>query len=202
MFTGIVEEAGEVVSFEESSEGRRLRVAARIVADVSVGDSVSVNGCCLTVVAVEGGILAFDLLEETVRVTGFGAVRPRQRVNLERSLRADARLGGHFVSGHVDAVGRGRAREGRGTDVCLWIDPPREFLKYLVYKGCVAVDGVSLTVAGCDAAGFNLWLIPHTLAVTNLGEREAGDPLNIECDLLAKYVERLMQEGSQAPEPQ
>ena len=198
VFTGIVEETGVVGSFTQRPEAWRLRLAADAVSAVSIGDSVAVNGCCLTVVERDGKEIAFDLLEETVRVTSFAGLRAGLRVNLERSLPVDGRLGGHFVSAHVDGTGKIMVCERRGADLYMEIEPPPEFLKYLVYKGSIAVDGISLTVAEVLSARFSIWLIPHTLDVTNLGERKVGDLVNLEFDLLAKYTERLLREGSNA----
>jgi riboflavin synthase len=193
MFTGIVEETGVVRRFERAARAWRLEIEANAVcADVAQGDSIAVNGCCLTVVDCSKHSLAFDLLEESVRLTNFGDIQPGGRVNLERSLRFDGKVGGHFVSGHIDAIGMLRTFEQRGADTYAVVVPPPEFLKYLVYKGSVAIDGISLTVAEVLADAFAVWLIPHTLQVTNLGARCAGQQLNLEFDLLAKYVERLL----------
>lgn len=193
MFTGIVEQAGKVVAFEEGPHSWRLAVAADgIAGGVAVGDSVAVNGCCLTAVQIQGGHLVFDLLGETVRLTGFTQIKPGMRVNLERSLKADGRMGGHFVSGHIDAPGTLEVFEPRGKDFYLRVKAPNQFLKYLAYKGSIAVDGISLTVAEVHEDGFSVWLIPHTVAVTNLCERKVGDRVNLEFDLLAKYMERLL----------
>ena len=198
MFTGIVEERGEVVRLVEHAKGVRFDVRASFAATaagVAVGDSVAVNGCCLTVTAIRDGALEFDLLAETRRVTNLGTLAPGAVVNLERSLRFDGRVGGHFVSGHIDATGEVIALEQRGTDVYLRVRVDRELLRYLVSKGSIAVDGISLTVAEVHEDGFVVWLIPHTLAVTTLGVRRPGDRLNLEFDLLAKYVERLLATG-------
>lgn len=197
MFTGIVEETGEVLSLEKREAAWRLHLRAGVVLEgLRDGDSVAVNGCCLTAVEAGEGTVSFDLLEETLKKTSFRAVEECRAqglpavVNLERSLRADSRLGGHFVSGHVDATGTVDRFEPRGDDHYLRVRFPREFAQYLVYKGSIALDGISLTVAEVEDDTFAVWLIPHTLAVTNLRERSAGDPLNLEFDLLAKYVER------------
>lgn len=192
MFTGIIEETGRVVSFAEGPESWRLQVAAQLVpADVKLGDSVAVNGCCLTVTQFDAGHLWFDILAETRRLTNFAQLAPGSLVNLERSLRADARLGGHFVSGHIDVPGRIEVFEARGKDHYLKVRVPAALTRYLVYKGSVAIDGISLTVAEVMADSFAVWLIPHTLAVTNLQARRAGDTVNLEFDLLAKYLEKL-----------
>jgi riboflavin synthase len=192
MFTGIIEETGRVVAFTEGRDSWRLQVAAKLVSsDVKLGDSVAVNGCCLTVTKFDAGHLWFDVLAETRRLTNFAQLGPESRVNLERSLRADTRLGGHFVSGHIDTPARIEVFEARGKDHYLKVRVPDGMTRYLVYKGSIAVDGVSLTVAEVTADAFAVWLIPHTLAVTNLGSKKAGDTINLEFDLLAKYVEKL-----------
>lgn len=193
MFTGLVEETATVVSFARAHNAWALQLAARHVpAGIAVGDSVAVNGCCLTVTRFDAGHLWFDLLEETRRLTNFAELKPGAAVNLERSLRADARLGGHFVSGHVDALGRVDVFEKRGADHYLRISMPPGSGRYLVYKGSIAVDGISLTVAEVTGDSFAVWLIPHTLAATNLREKSPGSGVNLEFDLLAKYVEKLL----------
>lgn len=193
MFTGLVEETGKVVSFEERGEAWRLMLeVGKVADDLGIGDSLACDGCCLTVVDIDGKRLGFDLLEETVRLTGFRQLEPGRLVNLERSLAAGARLGGHFVSGHIDAAGRIATFEERGKNYYLRVEPPEGFMKYLVYKGSVSIDGISLTVAEVDATGFAAWLIPHTIEVTNLREKKAGEVVNLEFDLLAKYVERIL----------
>ena len=193
MFTGLVEETGKVVLFEERGAAYRLTLEVDAVAkDMKIGDSLACDGCCLTVIGIDGKNLSFDLLEETVRLTGFQQLAPGRLVNLERSLPVGGRLGGHFVSGHVDAIGRIDVFEQRGKNFFLRIEPPIEFMKYLAYKGSVSLDGISLTVAEVDATGLAVWLIPHTVEVTNLREKKAGELMNIEFDLLAKYVERIV----------
>lgn len=199
MFTGIVEERGEVVRLVEHAKGVRFDVRAAfasVVGGVALGDSVAVNGCCLTVTAIrDDGALEFDLLAETRRVTNLSTLAPGAVVNLERSLRFDGRVGGHFVSGHIDTTGEVLVLEPRGSDVYLRVSVPAEYRQYLVSKGSVAIDGISLTVAEVHDDGFAVWLIPHTLAVTTLGVRRTGDRVNLEFDLLAKYVERLVVTG-------
>ena len=193
MFTGIVEETGQVVSFQEQREAWRLKLSARVVtSDVQVGDSVAVNGCCLTVVACEEGCLEFDVLNETKRLTSMDHLEPGGKVNLERALLPSTRMGGHFVSGHVDGTGVVESIEQKGKDFFLRIAPNLDKLKYLVSKGCITVDGISLTVAEVDEAGFAIWLIPHTMEMTNLHTRRAGDRVNLEYDLIAKYTEKLI----------
>ncbi len=194
MFTGIVEETGRVLAFESGEQAWRLVVEADAVAqDVKLGDSVAVNGCCLTVVAIEGQQLSFDLLAESVRLTSIQEVGPGGKVNLERALLPTTRMGGHFVSGHVDGMGVIEAIEPRGQDRFFRIKPADGNLKYIVHKGSITVDGISLTVAEVDAHSFSIWLIPHTMEVTNLHTKKSGDRVNLEYDLIAKYVEKLFQ---------
>jgi riboflavin synthase len=181
LFTGIVREVGRVVSFDAG----RLVVDAEQTA-AAEGDSVAVDGVCLT--AVDGTRLAFDVVEETLSRTTLGSLRPGDRVNLEPALRAGDPLGGHIVQGHVDGVGCVRT-----AGELVWIDAPPELLRYCVEKGSITVDGVSLTVAAVDADGFAVALVPHTLEVTTLGGLEAGDAVNLEVDVLAKYVEKLVE---------
>lgn len=192
MFTGIIEETGRVVAFVRGPDSWQLQIAAQLLlSDVKVGDSVAVNGCCLTVVKFDAAHLWFDVLEETRRLTNFALIAPGAMVNLERSLRADSRLGGHFVTGHVDTLGRVEVFEPRGKDHYLKVAVPEGFSLYLVYKGSVAIDGISLTVAEVAGDAFAVWLIPHTLAATNLRSKKTGDMVNLEFDLLAKYVGKI-----------
>jgi riboflavin synthase len=192
MFTGIVEETGAVVSFEERESAWRLVLEAHeVTKDLQMGDSVAVNGCCLTAVAFSEDRIEFDLLEESVRLTSINGIGSGGKVNLERALLPSTRMGGHFVSGHVDGTGVIEAIEPRGKDFFFRIKPPAESLRYIVQKGCITVDGISLTVAEVDDAGFAIWLIPHTMEVTNLHTKKVGDRVNLEYDLIAKYVEKL-----------
>jgi riboflavin synthase len=193
MFTGIVEECGEVESFSRAGGAWRLKVSAPGIANGVDGESIAVNGCCLTAVGFEGSAVQFDVLEETRRLTNLASVVPGAPVNLERSLRADSRLGGHFVTGHIDGRGTIDVFEARGADHYLRIRGPEGCGRLLVMKGSVAVDGISLTVAEVDGDSFAVWIIPHTLAVTNLRIRGAGDTVNLEFDMLGKYVEKLLQ---------
>jgi len=192
MFTGIVEETGKVVSFEDRASAWRLCVEAHeVTKDLQLGDSVAVNGCCLTAVAISEDRIEFDLLAESVRLTSIGSVGPGGKVNLERALLPSSRMGGHFVSGHVDGMGIIENIEPRGKDFYFRIKPDAANLKYIVHKGSITVDGISLTVAEVDETGFAIWLIPHTMEVTNLHTKQVGDPVNLEYDLIAKYVEKL-----------
>jgi riboflavin synthase len=190
MFTGLVREVGRVVSLDAASDGGgRLRIEAGLAA--AVGDSIAVDGCCLTVVDGDRRTLAFDAVPETLARTKLGRLEPGSAVNLEPALRAGEALGGHYVQGHVDAVGRVRAVEPEGDGCRAWLDAPPEVLRYCVEKGSVAVDGVSLTVAEVDGDGFAVALVPHTLAATTLGSLVPGQEVNLEADVLAKYVEKL-----------
>ncbi|HXA80614.1 MAG TPA: riboflavin synthase [Opitutaceae bacterium] len=193
MFTGIVEETGQVVSFAPAANAWRLQVSAEIARrDVALGDSIAVNGCCLTVAATDAKHLFFDILEETRRLTNFEVLGSGSVVNLERSLRFDGKVGGHFVTGHIDAQGVIEVFEQRGKDFYLRVRGPEGAGRNLVPKGSIAIDGISLTVAEVDGDAFAVWLIPHTLAVTNTGRRQAGERVNLEFDLLGKYVEKLL----------
>jgi len=193
MFTGIIEETGSVESFARAGGPWRLRVhATRALEGLAAGDSVAVNGCCLTAAEFDGTSVTFDVLEETRRLTNFGSLAAGAPVNLERSLRIDGRFGGHFVTGHVDGQGVIEVLEARGADRWLRIRGPAGCGRSLVLKGSVAVDGISLTVAEVDGDAFAAWIIPHTSAATNLRSRGAGDAVNLEFDMLGKYVEKLL----------
>jgi len=193
MFTGIVEETGRLEAFARGARAWRMEIAApRASADAVLGESVAVNGCCLTVVGTAGGRLHFDLLEETRGLTNFSATPVGGLVNLERSLNFGGKVSGHFVSGHIDTLGTVEVLEARGSDHYFRVRLAPAFARYLVPKGSIAIDGVSLTVAEAGEASAAVWLIPHTLAVTALRERRPGDPVNLEFDLLAKYVEKLL----------
>ena len=189
MFTGIVREVGTVDSFD----GSRLVVAGpETTVGVALGDSVAVAGVCLTVVEAEEGRLAFDVVPETLARTVLGRLEPGDSVNLETALRVGDPLGGHVVQGHVDAVGHVRSLEPEEESRRVWVDAPESVVRYCLEKGSIAVDGVSLTVAALDDDGFEVALIPHTLEVTTLGRLEPGDQVNLETDVLAKVVERLL----------
>jgi len=189
VFTGIIETTGTIRAIEPSGDLTRLGVeAAGIAAEVAIGDSVAVNGACLTVTAAANGVVHFDAVAETLAKTALGDLVAGARVNLERALVAGGRLDGHIVQGHVDGVGRVRAWERSGDDVRLAIDCGDEIRQYLVSKGSVAIDGVSLTVVDVDERGFDVALIPLTLEHTTLGERSVGDRVNLEADVLGKYV--------------
>lgn len=189
MFTGLVRDQGRVVSYDAG----RLRIAApAMAADAEIGDSVAIDGVCLTVVALDGDTLSFDAVPETLARTALSTLDRDSRVNLEPALRAGDPLGGHYVQGHVDAVGNVRSVEPEGEGKRIWLDAPVDLLRYVVEKGSVAVSGASLTVAATDDAGFAVALIPHTLEVTTFGALAPGDRVNLEVDVLAKYVEKLI----------
>jgi riboflavin synthase len=192
MFTGLVGDLGRVEAVDATGDGARLRVSSPLARELATGDSVAVNGVCLTATTVDAGAFGADVMHETLRRTALGAVRAGAAVNLELPLRASDRLGGHVVQGHVDGLGTIRSVDADGFASVVWIDAPPETLRYVVEKGSIAVDGVSLTVAGVDADGFAVSLIPETLERTNLGAAVPGTPVNLEVDVLAKYVERLV----------
>jgi riboflavin synthase len=193
MFTGIVRELGRVAGIDGGDAGVRLRITAPATASgVALGDSVAIGGVCLTVVAVEGDELAFDAVPETLSRTSLGRLAAGDDVNVEPALRAGEPLGGHVVQGHVDGLGHVRSVEPEGDGKRIWVDAPQDILRYCIEKGSVAIDGVSLTVAALDGSGFAVALIPHTLAETTLGALSATDGVNLEVDILAKYVERLL----------
>ena len=193
MFTGIVRELGRVESIDGGEAGVRVRIRAReTAARAAVGDSVALNGVCLTVTEVGDGLLGFDAVPETLSRSTLGSLRPIVEVNVEPALRAGEPLGGHFVQGHVDGVGRVRAVTPEGDGVRLEVEAPPEILRYCVEKGSIAVEGVSLTVAALTGESLAVALIPHTLQTTTLGGLKPGDAVNLEADVLAKHVERLL----------
>jgi len=194
VFTGIVRERGRVLTAERNGDGGgiRLRIAAPHTAAVtSLGDSISVSGCCLTAVSADNRELVFDAVPESLARTTLAEIDEGDEVNLEPALKAGDPLGGHYVQGHVDGVGNVRSLEPEGDDVRLWLDVPRELRRYCVEKGSLAVDGVSLTIAALDENGVAIALVPHTLRETTLAALRPGDGVNLEVDVLAKYVERL-----------
>jgi riboflavin synthase len=194
VFTGIVRERGRVASVEGDGSGIRIRLDAPLTAgQAAIGDSVSLNGCCLTVVEAANGTLAFDAVPETLSRSSLDGLEAGAELNVEPALRAGDPLGGHYVQGHVDGVGSVRSVEPEGDGRRIWFDAPSEVLRYCVEKGSVAVDGVSLTIAELDERGFAVALIPHTLAATTLGTLATGARVNLEADVLAKYVARLVE---------
>jgi riboflavin synthase len=193
MFTGLIREVGTVVAVDGSEAGVRIELDAPETArDAQLGDSVAIDGVCLTVVATGERHLSFDAVPETLARTALATLEPGSRVNLEPSLRAGEPLGGHYVQGHVDGVGGVRTVEPEGTGWRIWFDADPALLRYVVEKGSVAVQGTSLTVAALDDAGFAVALIPHTLTATNLGALVPDARVNVEVDVLAKYVEKLL----------
>jgi riboflavin synthase len=193
MFTGIVEALGTVDSIESTGQASRLVVRASIFDDVAVGDSVAVNGVCLTATEVSDGLFAADVMAETLRRTSLGSLQAGGPVNLERAVTPSTRLGGHVVQGHVDGVGHLTRRAPAGEFDEIGIRIPEPLLPYIVEKGSIAIDGVSLTVAALDGNEVTIGLIPETLQRTTLGHRNAGDAVNVEVDVMAKYVERLLE---------
>lgn len=192
MFTGLVQSLGEVLEVADEPPGRRLTLRPlEPMGAARVGDSIAINGCCLTVVHIDGDRWAFEAGPETLRRTNLGRLTPGGPVNLERSLAAGDLLGGHFVTGHIDGLGRVARRDDDGAWTTIWFSYPDELGRYLAPKGSVAIDGVSLTLVDVTADAFSVALIPHTLAVTTLGRYAVGDEVNLETDLLAKYVARL-----------
>jgi riboflavin synthase len=190
MFTGLVESIGRVRSLDRRGDAARLTLETPLAAGLSLGESLAVNGCCLTVTSTDGDSACFDLLGETLARTNLGGLAQGARVNLERALRADGRFGGHFVQGHIDTTTEVLSAETKGEDLNLIIALPDTGARYLIEKGSIAVNGVSLTVASLGEDRFGLWIIPHTLQETNLGDLPAGSPVNLEYDMLAKYAER------------
>ena len=197
MFTGIVEETGTVERIKPTAKSIELTVRANLCGrGLKLGASLAVNGCCLTVVKVatrgKSKLAQFDLLKETWQRTNLQFAKPGSLVNLERPLRTDGNLGGHFVTGHIDGVGKITKWERMGQDHVLDIAAPPEVMRYVVFKGSMAVDGISLTVAGVGKNSFRIWIIPHTYDVTALRERKTGDAVNLEADLIGKYVEKFV----------
>ncbi|MBC7254170.1 MAG: riboflavin synthase [Actinobacteria bacterium] len=201
MFTGIIEEVGTVADADFTPRGGTLRISCPAIwKELELGESVAVNGVCLTVTGTRDGSFTADVSPESLQRSTLGAMRRGEAVNLERALRLDSRLGGHLVQGHVDGVGRivEVREEGRGRNLLIGV--PQYIAAYLVEKGSVAVDGISLTVSGLGGATFSVAVIPHTLAVTNLGLKRAGDAVNLEVDIIAKYVRAYLERGLYRPE--
>jgi riboflavin synthase len=192
MFTGLVEDLGEVVAVDAGAEGSVLTVASRLTDEVGLGDSVAVNGVCLTATRVEDGRMSFDVMLESLRRSSLGGVGSGSRVNLELAMKAGARLGGHIMQGHVDGIGMVSGIAEDGFSRVVTVDAPADLLKYVVEKGSIAVDGISLTVSRVDETSFDVSLIPETLERTNLGGTSVGRTVNLEVDVVAKYVEKLV----------
>ena len=201
MFTGLIEAIGEVAEIKPTPGGFRLRLTTAIAPEVAAGDSLSVNGVCLTAVSSDADGIHADISPETARVSGLGSLRRGALVNLERPLRADARLGGHFVQGHVDATGTLEDIRAEGDSFWLTIRFPTLLAPYIVRKGSIAVDGISLTVAGVDDRHFDVQIIPYTWEHTNLHLAKQGDVVNLECDILGKYVVRVAELAGMTTKP-
>src|SRR5574341_470735 len=193
MFTGIIEEMGRVKALRRDGAAARLTVSAStVLGGTAIGDSICVNGVCLTVVDLAKDGFSADVAVETLRVTNLGELKIGVNVNLERALQLSARIGGHLVSGHVDAVGRIREKRPEGNGWRIFFDAPDSVLRFVIKKGSIAIDGISLTVADVDKTGFSIAMIPHTAELTTLGFKSAGDSVNLETDIIGKYVERLL----------
>ncbi len=193
MFTGIIEGLGTVTGVQSAGQGRQLAIEADFALEqTKIGDSICVSGACLTVVRIEGRRFEVDVSPETLRKTTFGDVRVGQRVNLERAMRLSDRIDGHLVSGHIDGVGIIRRRETAGNAMVVSIGVDPSLARYMINKGSVAVDGISLTVNSCGADGFSVSIIPHTAALTTIGFKNRGDAVNVETDMIGKYVERFV----------
>lgn len=194
MFTGLVVELGEVAGLAKGAAVAKLDIRSpQLSPDAVMGDSIAVNGVCLTVVEKRGNILAFDLSNETLKSTNLGRLKMKDRVNLEPSLRADSKMGGHFVTGHVDGVGRIKSKTVSGDVIKIVVSSGDQIARLLVEKGSVAVDGISLTVVEVFREGFSIVIIPHTARMTTVGRKDAGDAVNIEADILGKYVARFLE---------
>ena len=193
MFTGLIEEVGTVIAVNTSKSGNQLKIAApRVAKKIRRGDSLAVSGCCLTLNSHHGDELVFDLLEETIARTNLKNLQQKQPVNLERAIAATERFGGHFVQGHIDCVSPVIAYQKSGGDFRLEIELPKAFAQYVACKGSIAVNGISLTVAEVLPKSFVVWIIPYTKAHTNLDQVQVGDAMNLEFDILAKYIERML----------
>jgi riboflavin synthase len=204
MFTGLIETVGTIAELKTTTSGFRLRVRTTLASELTPGDSLAVNGVCLTVTAADKGVVQTDIGPETARVTALGSLQQEQRVNLERSMRVDSRIGGHFVQGHIDGTGVIDEIRPDGDSQWLTISFDRSLSPYLIRKGSIAVDGVSLTVAGLGGNVFDVMIIPFTWANTNLSSLRLRDRVNLECDIIGKYVARsveLMEEGRLKPAP-
>lgn len=198
MFTGIIEEIGEIVGVIPGAKSAKLSIKGKIVTtDCKVGDSIAVNGVCLTATAINGDVFTADVMAETMRRTSLGALKPGSKVNLERAMAADGRFGGHIVSGHIDGTGVIQSMEREDNAVWVTITAPPDILKLIIEKGSIAIDGISLTVAYVDSTCFKVSIIPHTASETTLLGKKKGDMVNLENDVIGKYVERLLSFGSE-----
>jgi len=202
MFTGIIEEMGVVTLLDKTLAGTRMTIlASTVVGDLKIGDSVSVDGVCLTAVATSERDFSVEISPETLSITTLGRLNSGMPVNLERAMRLNERIGGHLVAGHADGVGTIRGRHQEVNAIIFTIEAPQQILRYCVVKGSVTVDGISLTVNEVSDKGFSVTIIPHTAKVTTLGLKQVNDSVNLESDLIGKYVERLLQERDQLPKP-
>lgn len=192
MFTGLIEDVGRVESLDRTSDGARLRISTQLASQVAEGDSIAVNGCCLTATGISDGSFETEAMNQTLDVTALSTIDQGSRVNLELAMKAGDRLGGHIVQGHVDGVGTVLSAADDGFARRVRVELPQELLRYIVDKGSITLDGVSLTIADLGDSWAEVSLIPETLERTNLGEAEPGSKLNVECDIVAKYVERLV----------
>lgn len=192
MFTGLIEDLGTVETVERTDEGARLRISTRLTGEIALGDSIAVNGCCLTATAVQDGAFETEAMNQTLTVTALSEVDESSKVNLELAMKAGDRLGGHIVQGHVDGVGTVASIEDDGFARRVRVELPAQLLRYVVDKGSITLSGVSLTVADLGDSWAEVSLIPETLERTNLGDLASGDQMNVECDIVAKYVERLV----------
>ena len=203
MFTGIIEGLGAVSALRPTGQGRRMTVEADFdLNQTKIGDSLCVSGACLKAVKIDGRHFEVDISPETLQVTTFGQAKIGQRVNIERALKLSDRIDGHLVSGHIDGVGRIRQRETVGNAIIVTIEVPEALTRYMINKGSVAVDGISLTINACDAGSFSVSIIPHTAKLTTIGFKNKGDPVNIETDMLGKYVEKFMHAGQGQDKPE
>jgi riboflavin synthase len=199
LFTGLIVEMGKIVSLSGKAGGGRLSLEAdSILSGAALGDSIAINGTCLTVVEISGKTLSFDLSDETLKSTNLGRLKPGDRVNLEPSLRPDSKMGGHFVTGHIDGVGRIKSKLTTGNVCKIIIDSGAEIAGFLVEKGSVAVDGISLTVVDVFRDGFSIVIIPHTSGMTTIGFKKTGEEVNLEVDILGKYVSKFLNKGKDA----
>lgn len=192
MFTGLIEEIGEVKSLTRGTICKLTIISSKIINEVIIGDSVAINGVCLTVTSIGSGTLTFDAVPETLSRSNLGNLRTSDKVNLEASIRAGQMMGGHFVLGHVDGIGTIESINSLADSRVIRFKAPQEILKYVVEKGSIAIDGISLTVASCDNTGFAIAVIPHTLSATTLNNKRPGDQVNLESDIIGKYVEKFI----------
>ena len=200
MFTGIVEEMGTVRRLNQSPNRCELELsAAKVLEGTQIGDSIAVNGVCLTVIRMDKDHFTADVMPETLRRSNLGQLKTGSKVNLERAMAADGRFGGHIVAGHIDGTGTIRSMQPEGNAVLVTISAAPELLRYVVEKGSIAIDGISLTVAAVDGEGFSVSTIPHTVAQTNLSQRRRGDPVNLETDVVGKYIEKLLRPEETKP---